>query len=156
TSAAYFQDIFLRAQGRTLDAFLEEELLWKSPFYFILVADPQFGLMKAWALGDCHNCGDEWKEEIRLTEQAVQAINKLNSKPKFFVLCGDLIHFTNSGIKAVCSGHYHRNAGGFCNDLNMVVLSAVGCQLGKDTHGLHVVVVTAENIIDLMDEIKQE
>ncbi|XP_043834837.1 serine/threonine-protein phosphatase CPPED1 isoform X2 [Dromiciops gliroides] len=268
--------------------------------------------MKAWALGDCENCGDEWEEEIRLTEQAVQAINKLNPKPKFFVLCGDLIHampgtpwrenqtkdlkkilkninkeiplvfvsgnhdignvptseaideycqtwgddyfsfwvggvlflvlnsqlyvdsskcpnlkqaqdewldtqltiakqrmckhaiifqhiplflkeadeeddyfniskpirqelvdkFTNAGIKAVFSGHYHRNAGGSCNDLDMVVSSAIGCQLGEDTHGLRVVVVTAEKIVhryysldklsnegiekDLMDMIKQE
>ncbi|XP_074988858.1 serine/threonine-protein phosphatase CPPED1 isoform X2 [Caretta caretta] len=48
--------------------------------------------MKAWAIGDCDNGGDEWEEEIKLTEQAVQAINQLNPKPKFFVLCGDLIH----------------------------------------------------------------
>lgn len=48
--------------------------------------------MKAWAIGDCDSGGDEWEEEIKLTEQAVQAINKLNPKPKFFVLCGDLIH----------------------------------------------------------------
>ncbi|XP_051818954.1 serine/threonine-protein phosphatase CPPED1 isoform X1 [Antechinus flavipes] len=307
------RDIFSEARGRTLGAFPEEkELQWKSPFYFIQGADPQFGLMKAWALGDCDNCGDEWEEEIRLTEQAVQAINKLNPKPKFFVLCGDLIHalpgtrwranqtkdlkkvlkdidkeiplvfvsgnhdignvptseaideycqtwgddyfsfwvggvlflvlnsqlyvdsskclnlkqaqdkwldtqlamakekmckhaivfqhiplflknadeeddyfninkpvrlelmnkFTNAGIKAVFSGHYHRNAGGFYNNLDMVVSSAIGCQLGEDTHGLRVVVVTAEKIVhryyslnklsnegiekDLMDMIKQE
>ncbi|XP_068942268.1 serine/threonine-protein phosphatase CPPED1 isoform X2 [Petaurus breviceps papuanus] len=303
-------DIFLRARGRTLDAFHEEaELQWKSPFYFIQGADPQFGLMKAWALGDCNYGGDEWEEEIRLTEQAAKAINKLNPKPKFFVLCGDLVHgtvwrenqtkdlkkvlkevdkeiplvfvsgnhdignvptseaieeyrctwgddyfsfwvggvlflvlnsqlyvdsskcpslklaqdqwldiqlatakqrmckhaivfqhiplflktadeeddyfniskpirqelvdkFTEAGIKAVFSGHYHRNAGGFCNDLDMVVSSAIGCQLGEDTHGLRVVVVTAEKIVhryyslnklssegieeDLMDMIKQE
>ncbi|KAL0617535.1 Serine/threonine-protein phosphatase CPPED1 [Plecturocebus cupreus] len=70
----------------------EKEGEWKGPFYFILGTDPQFGLMKAWSTGDCDNGGDEWGQEIRLTEQAVQAINKLNPKPKFFVLCGDLIH----------------------------------------------------------------
>lgn len=48
--------------------------------------------MKAWSTGDCDSSGDEWGQEIRLTEQAVQAINKLNPKPRFFVLCGDLIH----------------------------------------------------------------
>ncbi|XP_074052544.1 serine/threonine-protein phosphatase CPPED1 isoform X1 [Macrotis lagotis] len=306
-------DVFSRARGRILDAFPEEkELQWKSPFYFIQGADPQFGLMKAWALGDCSNCGDEWKEEIRLTEQAIQAINKLDPKPKFFVLCGDLVHampgtlwrenqtkdlkkvlkdinkeiplvfvsgnhdignvptaeaideyhqtwgddyfsfwvggvlflvlnsqlyvdsskcpnlkqaqdqwldiqlamakqrkckhaivfqhiplflknaneeddyfniskpvrqelmdkFIDAGIKAVFSGHYHRNAGGVCNNLDMVVSSAIGCQLGEDTHGLRVVVVTAEKIIhryyslnklsnegiekDLLGMIKQE
>ncbi|KAB0384646.1 hypothetical protein FD755_006563, partial [Muntiacus reevesi] len=69
-----------------------KEREWKGPFYFIQGADPQFGLMKAWATGDCDNGGDEWEQEIRLAEQAVQAINKLNPKPKFFVLCGDLVH----------------------------------------------------------------
>lgn len=29
----------------------------------------------------------------------------------------------------------------------MVVSSAIGCQLGEDTHGLRVVVVTAEKIV---------
>ena len=48
--------------------------------------------MKAWSTGDCDNGGDEWEQEIRLTEQAIQAINKMNPKPRFFVVCGDLIH----------------------------------------------------------------
>ncbi|XP_007498682.1 serine/threonine-protein phosphatase CPPED1 [Monodelphis domestica] len=306
-------DVFFRARNRTLDVFPEEkELQWKSPFYFVQGADPQFGLMKAWSVGDCENGGDEWEEEMKLTQQAVQAINKLSPKPKFFVLCGDLIHampgtqwrsnqikdlkeilkavdkeiplvfvsgnhdlgnvptsetiaeycqtwgddyfsfwvggvlflvlnsqlyadsskclnlkqaqdqwldtqlaiakqkmckhaivfqhiplflknvseeddyfnlskpvrqelvdkFTKAGIKAVFSGHYHRNAGGLCKDLDMVVSSAIGCQLGEDTHGLRVVVVTAEKIVhryyslnklsnegiekELMDMIKKE
>lgn len=70
----------------------EKEREWQGPFYFIQGADPQFGLMKAWSTGDCDSGGDEWGQEIRLTEQAVQAVNKLNPKPRFFVLCGDLIH----------------------------------------------------------------
>ncbi|XP_025010820.1 serine/threonine-protein phosphatase CPPED1 isoform X2 [Gallus gallus] len=69
-----------------------DEYQWKGPFYFIQGADPQFGLIKAWAVGNTGSGDDEWGEEIKLTEQAVQAINKLNPKPKFFVLCGDLIH----------------------------------------------------------------
>ncbi|XP_030068680.1 serine/threonine-protein phosphatase CPPED1 isoform X2 [Microcaecilia unicolor] len=243
--------------------------------------------MKAWSVGDPDNGGDEWEQEIRLTEEAVQAINKLNPKPKFFVLCGDLVHampgekwrkeqeqdlknilkkvdqgiplvfvsgnhdigntptpetieaycrswgddyfsfwvggvlflvlnsqlyfdsskcpelkeahdkwlseqlaiaeqkrckhaiifqhiplflknvkedhdyfniegslrqellarFHKAGIKAVFSGHYHQNAGGTHNGLDMVVSSAIGCQLGEDTHGLRVVIVTADKII---------
>ncbi|XP_044534337.1 serine/threonine-protein phosphatase CPPED1 [Gracilinanus agilis] len=298
--------------GKQNNIAAEKELQWKSPFYFVQGADPQFGLMKAWSVGDCENGGDEWEEEMKLTQQAVEAINKLNPKPKFFVLCGDLIHampgtqwrsnqikdlkeilkdidkeiplvfvsgnhdlgnvptsetiaeycqtwgddyfsfwvggvlflvlnsqlfadsskcsnlkqaqdqwldiqlaiakqkmckhaivfqhiplflknvseeddyfnlskpvrqelvdkFTKAGIKAVFSGHYHRNAGGFCKDLDMVVSSAIGCQLGEDTHGLRVVVVTAEKIVhryyslnklsnegiekELMDMIKKE
>uniref|UniRef100_A0A8C3KNR9 Serine/threonine-protein phosphatase CPPED1 n=1 Tax=Calidris pygmaea TaxID=425635 RepID=A0A8C3KNR9_9CHAR len=281
-------DAFLRARGRTLTAFRQDdEYQWKGPFYFIQGADPQFGLIKAWAVGDTKNGDDEWGEEIKLAEQAVQAINKLSPKPKFFVLCGDLIHgmpgtqwrkdqeqdlknvlkntdqdiplvfvsgnhdigntptretidnycknwgddyfsfwvggvlflvlnsqlyfdsskcpelkqaqdvwlneqlavaekhkckhiivfqhiplflrkpdedhdyfnleksvrqeimekFHKAGIKAVFSGHYHRNAGGFYRGLEMVVSSAIGCQLGEDTHGLRVVVVTDEKIV---------
>ncbi|XP_055564627.1 serine/threonine-protein phosphatase CPPED1 isoform X4 [Falco biarmicus] len=140
-------DAFGRARGRTLAAFRQDdEYQWKGPFYFIQGADPQFGLMKAWAVGDINNGDDEWGEEIKLTEQAVQTINKLNPKPKFFVLCGDLVHGM-PGIKAVFSGHYHRNAGGSYRGLEMVVSSAIGCQLGEDTHGLRVVVVTAEKIV---------
>ncbi|XP_029432966.1 serine/threonine-protein phosphatase CPPED1 isoform X2 [Rhinatrema bivittatum] len=87
------QEVFLRARNRKFTAFSEdEESQWKGPFYFIQGADPQFGLMKAWSVGDCDNGGDEWGQEIRLTEEAVQALNKLNPKPKFFVLCGDLNH----------------------------------------------------------------
>ncbi|KAM4631586.1 serine/threonine-protein phosphatase CPPED1 isoform 2-T2 [Discoglossus pictus] len=84
---------FLGARGRSFTAFsADEESQWKGPFYFIQGADPQFGLMKSWEIGDCDYGGDEWQREIRLTEEAVQAINKLNPKPKFFVLCGDLVH----------------------------------------------------------------
>lgn len=287
-SAAEVGGVFHRARGRTLDAFsAEKEREWTGPFYFIQGADPQFGLMKAWATGDCDNGGDEWEQEIRLTEQAIRAINKMNPKPRFFVVCGDLIHarpgapwrkeqtedlqrvlrnvdseiplvlvsgnhdvgntptpetiaefqqtwgddyfsfwvggvlflvlnsqflydasrcpalkqaqdqwldqqlstarqqkcqhviifqhiplflqsideddnyfniaktlrkeladkFAKAGVKAVFSGHYHRNAGGTYRNLDMVVSSAIGCQLGTDTHGLRVVVVTAEKIV---------
>ena len=129
-----------------LSMFLGDEYQWKGPFYFIQGADPQFGLIKAWAVGNTGSGDDEWGEEIKLTEQAVQAINKLNPKPKFFVLCGDLIHGM-PGVKAVFSGHYHRNAGGWYRGLEMVVSLAIGCQLGEDKHGLRVVLVTDEKIV---------
>ncbi|XP_032248061.1 serine/threonine-protein phosphatase CPPED1 isoform X1 [Phoca vitulina] len=299
-SAAEAGGIFRRARDRTLDAFpSEKEREWKGPFYFIQGADPQFGLMKAWSTGDSDSGGDEWGQEIRLTEQAVEAINKLKPKPRFFVLCGDLIHampgmpwrkeqtadlqrvlsrvdsdiplvlvsgnhdvgntptpetvaefqrtwgddyfsfwvggvlflvlnsqfwydasrcpalkqaqdqwlhqqlsiagqrkcqhaivfqhiplflhsidedndyfnltksvrkevaekFIRAGVTAVFSGHYHRNAGGIYQNLDMVVSSAIGCQLGQDTHGLRVVVVTAEKIVHRyysLDELSEK
>lgn len=43
-------------------------------------------------MGDCDRGGDEWAEEVQLTKQAVEAINKLQPRPRFVVLCGDLIH----------------------------------------------------------------
>ena len=64
-----------------------------------------------------------------------------------------------AGVKAVFSGHYHRNAGGTYRNLDMVVSSAIGCQLGKDAHGLRVVVVTAEKIVHRyysLDELSEK
>ena len=48
--------------------------------------------MKAWREGDCDGGGDEWDEEVQLTRQAVEAINKMSPRPRFMVLCGDLVH----------------------------------------------------------------
>ncbi|KAF4106658.1 hypothetical protein G5714_012648 [Onychostoma macrolepis] len=266
------ESVFLRAKDRSYKGLTEDEQKeWNGPFYFIQAADPQLGLMKAWRIGDCDSGGDEWTEEVQLTRQAVQAINKLQLRPRFLVLCGDLVHampgcpfreeqvkdlkealrgtdpdiplvfvsgnhdlgntptpesveqfcrdwgddyfsfwvggvlclvlnsqfffdssgcpdhpdpsrhvlvfqhiplflrtpdeeddyfnlqrgirerliqrFKQAGVKAVFSGHYHRNAGGCYDGLDMVVSSAVGCQLGDDTHGVRVVVVTENDII---------
>ncbi|XP_075949426.1 serine/threonine-protein phosphatase CPPED1 isoform X3 [Anarhichas minor] len=271
---------------------------WTGPFFFIQAADPQLGLMKAWRDGDCDGGGDEWGEEIELTKQAVEAVNQLRPRPRFIVLCGDLVHampdtpfregqerdlkaalkgmdpsiplvfvsgnhdlgntptprtleqycsawgndyfsfwvggvlclvlnsqlfydgsacpklkeaqetwleeqlsrasssteprpkhvlvfqhiplylkspdeeddyfnlqkgvrqnlldrFKKAGVKAVFSGHYHRNAGGCHDGLDMVVSSAIGCQLGEDTHGLRVVVVTADDIVHRYHSLDQ-
>ncbi|XP_038591453.1 serine/threonine-protein phosphatase CPPED1 [Micropterus salmoides] len=285
------EDIFLRAKHRTFSGLTEDaEREWTGPFYFIQAADPQLGLMKAWREGDCDGGGDEWAEEVELTKQAVEAVNQLRPRPRFMVLCGDLVHampdtpyredqerdlkaalmgtdpsiplvfvsgnhdlgntptprtvehycsawgndyfsfwvggvfclvlnsqlfydasacpqlkdaqetwleeqlsraasstepkpkhilvfqhiplylkspdedddyfnlqrvvrqnlldrFKKAGVKAVFSGHYHRNAGGCHDGLDMVVSSAIGCQLGVDTHGIRVVVVTADGVI---------
>ncbi|CAO2605230.1 hypothetical protein LEMLEM_LOCUS12388 [Lemmus lemmus] len=48
--------------------------------------------MKVWSTRDCDNDGDEWEQEICLTEKAIVAINKLSPNPKFFVHFGDSIH----------------------------------------------------------------
>lgn len=284
------EDIFLRAKHRTFRGLTEDvERKWTGPFCFIQAADPQLGLMKAWRVGDHEGGGDEWAEEVELTKQAVEAVNKLAPRPKFMVLCGDLVHampdtpfreeqeedlkaalkgtdssipllfvsgnhdlgnaptpkmveqycrvwgddyfsfwvggvfclvlnsqlffnasgcpqlkeaqdtwleeqlsrastmepkpkhllvfqhippyvkspeeedeyfnlqtevrhilldrFKKAGVKAVFCGHYHRNAGGFHNGLDVVVTSAIGCQLGEDVHGVRVVVVTADDVI---------
>ncbi|XP_028846059.1 serine/threonine-protein phosphatase CPPED1 [Denticeps clupeoides] len=279
---------FLRATGRTfvgLGADVERE--WRGSFYFVQAADPQLGLMKAWRDGDCNTPGYEWAEEVALTRKAVRAVNRLAPRPRFMVLCGDLVHalpdmecreeqerdlkealratspdvplvfvsgnhdlgntptaetvaqycrswgddyfsfwvggvlclvlnsqlyydhsacpelgraqeawleerlqeaerlrprhilvfqhiplylrrpdedddyfnlqkgvrerlrerFCRAGVKAVFSGHYHRNAGGCHDGLDMVVSSAIGCQLGEDMHGVRIVVVTADRVV---------
>ncbi|KAG7507700.1 Serine serine/threonine-protein phosphatase CPPED1 [Solea senegalensis] len=292
-------DIFLRAKHRTFGGLTEDaEHEWTGPFYFIQAADPQLGLMKAWREGDCDGGGDEWAEEVELTKQAVEAVNHLTPRPRFMVLCGDLVHampdtpfregqerdlksalkgtdpsiplvfvsgnhdlgntptlntveqfcnawgddyfsfwvggvlclvlnsqlfydasacpqlkeaqetwleeqlsrassltepkpkhvlvfqhiplylktpdeeddyfnlqkvvrqnlldrFKRAGVKAVFSGHYHRNAGGCHGGLDMVVSSAIGCQLGDDAHGVRVVVVTADGVVHRYHSLEQ-
>ncbi|MEQ2221357.1 Serine/threonine-protein phosphatase cpped1 [Ilyodon furcidens] len=61
----------------------------------------------------------------------------------------------NLGVKAVFSGHYHRNAGGRHGGLDMVVTSAIGCQLGDDTHGVRVVAVTADTVVHRYHSLEQ-
>ncbi|XP_029954012.1 serine/threonine-protein phosphatase CPPED1 isoform X2 [Salarias fasciatus] len=293
------EDVFLRAKHRTFSGLTEDaEREWTGPFCFIQAADPQLGLMKAWRDGDCDGGGDEWAEEVELTKQAVEAVNQLRPRPRFMVLCGDLVHampdtpfregqerdlkaalkgtdpsiplvfvsgnhdlgntptpgtveqycsawgddyfsfwvggvlclvlnsqlffdasacpqlkeaqetwleaqlsrassstepkpkhvlvfqhiplylkspdeeddyfnlsktvrqslldrFKKAGVKAVFSGHYHRNAGGCHGGLDMVVSSAIGCQLGQDEHGLRVVVVTADKVVHRYHSLEQ-
>lgn len=79
--------------------FPDAECEWTRPFYFIQAADPQLGLMKAWREGDCDGGGDEWAEEVELTKQAVEAVNQLRPRPRFMVLCGDLVHAMPGRLK---------------------------------------------------------
>eukprot|EP00095_Tigriopus_kingsejongensis_P000977 maker-scaffold39_size501901-snap-gene-1.11 protein:Tk00977 transcript:maker-scaffold39_size501901-snap-gene-1.11-mRNA-1 annotation:"purple acid" len=66
---------------------------WKEPFYFIQAADTQLGLMVNYGDG---TIGDQypnitWDQEIELCEQSVTIMNSLRPKPKFFIVCGDLL-----------------------------------------------------------------
>lgn len=293
------EDRFLRAKHRTFSGLTEDaEQKWTGPFCFIQAADPQLGLMKAWRVGDTKDGGDEWDEEVELTKQAVEGVNRLQPRPRFMILCGDLVHampgtqfreaqerdlkdalkgtdpsiplvfvsgnhdldqvptpgtveqycrvwgddyfsfwvggvfclvlnsqlffnssacphleeaqetwleaqlsrassstgpkpkhvlvfqhiplyvkspdeedeyinlqkevrrrlmdrFKRAGVKAVFSGHYHRNAGGCHDGLDNVVTSAIGCQLGDDTHGVRVVVVTADAVVHRYHTLEQ-
>ena len=51
-----------------------------------------------------------------------------------------------AGVRAVFTGHYHRNAGGWYKDMELVVTSAVGTQLGPDGHGFRLVRVGEEKV----------
>lgn len=59
--------------------------------------------MKAWRDMDCDSHGDEWAEEVELTKQAVEAVNHLRPRPRFMVLCGDLVHAMPGGNEYVVS-----------------------------------------------------
>lgn len=54
--------------------------------------------------------------------------------------------FYNAGVRTIFCGHYHRNAGGMFKDLELVVTSAIGAQLGTDKSGLRVVQVKEDKI----------
>ncbi|MEO7648872.1 MAG: metallophosphoesterase [Bryobacteraceae bacterium] len=56
----------------------------------------------------------------------------------------DLFH--ESGVKALFSGHYHRNAYGRDGDLEMVTSGPSGKPLGKDQSGIRVVIVRDSGI----------
>lgn len=61
---------------------------WQGPFSFVLGADPQFGM-----IGTCKLKLTEptWKPEMILCKEAIQRINSLVPRPKFFVVCGDML-----------------------------------------------------------------
>lgn len=64
-----------------------EERKWKGPFYFVQGADSQFGFIaRELEKKDVIT----WEKEIDLSEKIVEQINKMNPKPRFFVVCGDL------------------------------------------------------------------
>ena len=54
--------------------------------------------------------------------------------------------FHDGGVRKIFCGHYHRNAGGWFKDLEVVVTSAIGCMLGDDPHGMRIVNVNMSGI----------
>lgn len=57
-----------------------------------------------------------------------------------------LNQFVDYGVTKIFCGHYHRNAGGWYNNLEVVVTSAIGCMLGSDPHGMRLVKVHEDTI----------
>lgn len=277
-------DFQMRARNRTYEGLTKEtEGHWQGPFFFIQAADTQFGMIESYLE---KRPDPRWDKEIALTEKAVEAVNLMDPKPRFFVVCGDLVDampgdhrkkpqeddwkrvfsrmssevplvcvcgnhdignqptpasvdgyrasfgddyfvfwcggvmclvlnsqfyedpslvqelaqeqdswldqqlaeaqrsgarhvvvfqhipwflrqhnedkeyfnivpelrlrmlkkFHDAGVRAIFCGHYHRNAGGFYEDVELVVTSAVGAQLGDDGHGFRVVKVLDDKI----------
>lgn len=59
----------------------EHEGQWKGPFFFIQLADTQFGMF---------NMDQSWERETELFSRTVEHINRL--KPRFAIVCGDLVN----------------------------------------------------------------
>lgn len=53
----------------------------------------------------------------------------------------------DAGVRYIFCGHYHRNGGGFYKDMEEVVTSAVGAQLGDSHHGYRLVRVLEDRLI---------
>ncbi|XP_003745368.1 serine/threonine-protein phosphatase CPPED1 [Galendromus occidentalis] len=81
-----------RTENRKLKAFSDdEESHWNGPFCFIQAADTQLGLY------DVHiRKFDEpdvtWSYEVTRTKMAIQAANRMSPRPRFFIVCGDLVN----------------------------------------------------------------
>ncbi|XP_059084215.1 serine/threonine-protein phosphatase CPPED1-like [Tigriopus californicus] len=83
-----------KAENRILPIFeksLNEK--WTEPFYFIQAADTQLGLIVNYGDGTINDQYPNitWEKEIELCRQSVEIINNLDPKPKFFIICGDLL-----------------------------------------------------------------
>ncbi|XP_041468404.1 serine/threonine-protein phosphatase CPPED1-like [Lytechinus variegatus] len=81
-------EFIVKAKDRKYEGLDDNEKGWKGPFCFIQGADPQYGMIDDMS-------GKKpitWQAEIELTRKAIAAINRMKPKPKFFVVCGDLVH----------------------------------------------------------------
>uniref|UniRef100_A0A6G1S612 Serine/threonine-protein phosphatase CPPED1 n=1 Tax=Aceria tosichella TaxID=561515 RepID=A0A6G1S612_9ACAR len=54
--------------------------------------------------------------------------------------------FKDAGVTKIMCGHYHRNAGGWFQGMELVVTSAIGAQCGTDKSGIRIVKVLDKSI----------
>lgn len=59
---------------------------WTQPFFFVQLADPQFGMFEE---------NKSWEKEVALLERAVEAINRL--RPRFVMVTGDMTNQSPDG-----------------------------------------------------------
>lgn len=64
------------------------EQQWSGPFTFVQAADTQFGLIDRYLL----NIDDfNWDKEKALCRESIRRINEMQPKPKFYIICGDML-----------------------------------------------------------------
>jgi len=83
-------DLRWKASGRQIPGLtFKEEGSWKGPFFFVLGADTQLGL-----IDQMNNvtANPSWDEELRRLDLIISHLNCMNPKPKFFIICGDLVN----------------------------------------------------------------
>lgn len=69
-----------------MECSLEPNTNWVSDFTFIQASDPQYGLQANFD----NTSLDVWESERASVRQAVSEWNKLQPRPKFVVICGDI------------------------------------------------------------------
>ncbi|KAG4071292.1 hypothetical protein HA402_003996 [Bradysia odoriphaga] len=66
----------------------DEEKAWSAPFTFVQSADTQLGLLDQILNVDEPN----WDKEKALCRESIKRINEMKPKPKFYVICGDMLN----------------------------------------------------------------
>ncbi|CAK8695627.1 serine/threonine-protein phosphatase CPPED1-like [Clavelina lepadiformis] len=80
---------FVKVANHEASGFTKEEQgRWTESYEFVFVADPQPGLIHQYDGGD----GSLWDEEVKNIQEAALAINKMQPKPKFLVIGGDILN----------------------------------------------------------------
>ncbi|CAF2826349.1 unnamed protein product [Rotaria sp. Silwood2] len=73
----------------------EQEKEWQGPFFFVQGADCQPGLTYRWTGTERIQCTPnmpmKWDVEIEATRAIVKKLNQMQPKPKFFIVCGDIV-----------------------------------------------------------------
>lgn len=92
----------IKAKGRNYEGLTKEnEKEWKGSFSFIQAADTQFGLIDRYIDNKIGDDEITWTKEIKYLRLVIESINSLQPKPKFFVICGDLVDaFPFSSLRA--------------------------------------------------------
>jgi len=95
------KSVVLKAENRTLPGFEETELgeQWsEEPFFFVQAADTQLGMMVHRGDRDGVSFSEPvpypdvtWEEELQLCRLTVEKVNRMDPKPAFFILCGDIL-----------------------------------------------------------------
>lgn len=61
---------------------------WSGPFHFVQAADSQFGMIDSYV----HKLTEPgWSEEIELCKQLIDTCSRMEPKPLFLIICGDLV-----------------------------------------------------------------
>lgn len=65
----------------------DEDKQWSGPFTFVQAADTQLGLLDIILNVEQPN----WDKEKALCRESIKRINEMKPKPKFYVICGDML-----------------------------------------------------------------